>query len=72
VIEPSGVAGSHASESLIPAGERLALTTSAAGLTGSLVRQHSLVGQELAPPDGLRAASGPTIDPLAWYVGAVA
>ena len=52
VVEPRGVAGSHAAESLIAGGERLALTTSAAGLTGSRTRQLSLVGQELAPPDG--------------------
>jgi len=30
------------------------------------------VAVTVAPPDGLRAAVGPTSDPLAWYVGAVA
>ena len=56
VVQPRDVAGSHAAESLIPAGERLALPTSRLRSTGSPARQHSLVGREMAPPDGLRGS----------------
>src|SRR4051812_29138861 len=67
VIQACSVTGSHAAECLIPVCERFALTTSTAGSTRSLTRQHSRVGREMAPPDGLWGSPSYSGAGLGWY-----